>query len=85
MAGFPQVKKIYVFTQLLVAYTLLRTTKLARWLVLTWAAFGATSALVGLVQFATKVHRINAEHRDFYPAYMAARITGFMSHWYTFP
>jgi len=83
-AGFPQVKKIYVFSQLVVAYTLLRTTKVARWLVWTWACFGAASALLGVGQFAIKLHRIQAQHGDFYAAYMARRITGFMSHWYTF-
>ncbi len=84
MAGFPQVKKIYVFTQLLVVYTLLRETRFARWLVLTWAGFGAASAVLGVFQFGMKVYRIRELHRDFYAAYMAQRITGFMSHWYTF-
>jgi O-antigen ligase len=45
---------------------------------------GAASALLGLVQFGLKVHQIYAHHLDFYPVYMARRITGFMSHWYTF-
>src|SRR5579884_2913443 len=61
-AGFPQVKKIYVFTQLLVAYTLLRSTRMARWLVLTWACFGAASALLGVGQFILKLHQIQALH-----------------------
>ena len=34
-AGWPQVKKIYVFSQLLVVYSLLRSTQLARWLIMT--------------------------------------------------
>ena len=83
-AGFPQVKKIYVFAQLLVAYTLLRTTEIARWLVMAWAALGSISALRGFVQFAHKFYQALAQHRDFYAAYMGQRITGFMSHWYTF-
>ena len=84
MAGFPQVKKIYVFSQLLVAYTLLRETKLARWLVLAWAGCGAASASFGLVQFGIKLYRIHQLHLPFYATYMERRITGFMSHWYTF-
>ncbi len=83
-AGLPQVKKIYVFSQLLVVYSLLRTTKLARWLVITWAGLGSISAVRGFVQFAQKFYQAMAQHRDFYAAYMGRRITGFMSHWYTF-
>ena len=83
-AGFPQVKKIYVFFQLLVAYTLLRDTQMARWLVMAWAGLGSISAVRGFVQFAQKFYQAMAQHRDFYSAYMGERITGFMSHWYTF-
>ena len=83
-AGFPQVKKIYVFTQLLVAYSLFRNMQMARWLVMAWAALGGISAIRGFVQFATKFYHAMALHRDFYAAYMGERITGFMSHWYTF-
>ena len=83
-AGFPQVKKIYVFTQLLVAYTLLRDMQWARWLVMAWAGLGSISAIRGFVQFANKFYHALAIHKDFYAAYMGERITGFMSHWYTF-
>jgi O-antigen ligase len=83
-AGWPQVKKIYVFTQLLVTFSLLRDLKMARWLVMAWAALGGISAIRGFVQFATKFYHAMAIHRDFYAAYMGERITGFMSHWYTF-
>jgi putative inorganic carbon (HCO3(-)) transporter len=84
MAGFPQIKKIYVFSQLLVAYTLLRETKTARWLVLTWAGCGGLSALLGFFQFGHMIYQAHAAHRNFYTVYMGGRITGFMSHWYTF-
>ncbi len=83
-AGFPQVKKIYVFSQLLVVYSLLRDMAIARWLVMAWAALGSVSAIRGFVQFAHKFYAAMAMHRDFYAAYMGERITGFMSHWYTF-
>lgn len=84
MAAFPQVKKIYVFSQLLVVFTLLRGTKIARWLVLAWAGCGAASALLGAVQFGIKAYRISETHTDFYTGYVGQRITGFMGHWYTF-
>ncbi len=84
MAAYPQIKKFYVFTQLLVAYTFLRGTKIGRWLILTWAGCGAVSALLGVVQFGLKAYRIREAHGDLYEGYVAQRITGFMSHWYTF-
>lgn len=83
-AGWPQIKKIYVFTQLLVAFSLLRDTRIARWLVIAWAALGSISAARGFMQFVQKFYQAMAQHRDFYAAYMGQRITGFMSHWYTF-
>lgn len=83
-AGFPQVKKIYVFTQLLVTCSLIRDLQMARWLIMAWAALGSISAFRGFVQFAHKFYQALAAHRDFYAAYMGERITGFMSHWYTF-
>jgi putative inorganic carbon (HCO3(-)) transporter len=84
MACFPQVKKMFVFCQLLVAYTFLKETKMARWMVLSWAACGTASALLGLYQLGVKIHRIRVMHQDPYAGYLSARITGFMSHWYTF-
>ncbi len=83
-AGFPQVKKIYVFSQLLVVFSLFRDLAIARWLVMAWAVLGGVSAVRGFVQFTTKLLHAMAQHRDFYAAYMGERITGFMSHWYTF-
>ena len=83
-AGWPQIKKIYVFTQLLVTFSLLRDTKIARWLVIAWAGLGSISAARGFIQFVQKFYQAMAQHRDFYAAYMGQRITGFMSHWYTF-
>ena len=84
LAGLPQIKKIYVFSQLLVAFTLLRGIKVARWLVITWGACGAASALLGVVQYAWRFYSINENGEDYYAGYVARRITGFMSHWYTF-
>src|SRR5258706_10005172 len=54
-AGLPQVKKIYVFFQLLVVFSLLRNMVQIRLLFLTWAAFGSISAALSLAQVARKV------------------------------
>src|SRR6202140_448354 len=50
-AGLPQVKKIYVFVQLLVVFSLLRDMAVIRWLFLSWAVFGSVSASLGIAQF----------------------------------
>jgi putative inorganic carbon (HCO3(-)) transporter len=52
--------------------------------VMAWAGLGGISAVRGFVQFANKFYHALAIHKDFYAAYMGERITGFMSHWYTF-
>src|SRR6202163_1446822 len=83
-AGLPQVKKIYVFFQLLVVFSLLRDMALIRWLFLSWAVFGSVSASLSFVQFARKVQQAHAAGSDIYSFYVGERITGFMSHWYTF-
>jgi putative inorganic carbon (hco3(-)) transporter len=83
-AGWPQIKKIYVFTQLLVVFSLLRNMAMIRWLFLSWAAFGSVSAGLSFVQFARKVQQAHAAGSNVYDYYVGERITGFMSHWYTF-
>jgi len=83
-AGWPQIKKIYVFFQLLIVFSLLRNMAMIRWLFLSWAAFGSVSAGLSFVQFARKVQHAQAAGGDVYTYYVGERITGFMSHWYTF-
>lgn len=83
-AGWPQIKKIYVFLQLLVVFSLLRNMAMIRWLFLSWAAFGSVSAGLSFAQFARKVQQAHAAGSDVYTYYVGERVTGFMSHWYTF-
>ena len=83
-AGLPQIRKIYVFCELLVVFSALRDMALIRWLFLTWAAFGGIAAGWGLVQFAQKVQQARQLSGDRYSFYIGERITGFMSHWNTF-
>jgi len=82
--GLPQVRKIYVYSMLLVAFSLFREMRMIRWLFVSWAVVGATEAARGLVQFGAKVAEARALGRDFYSYYEPERITGFMSHWMTF-
>ena len=83
-AGLPQVRKIFVFTMLLVTFSTLRDMLVIRRLFLCWAGAGALISLRGFVQFGHKVQEAHALGRPFYDYYIAERITGFMSHWMTF-
>ncbi|HEY2016213.1 MAG TPA: O-antigen ligase family protein [Bryobacteraceae bacterium] len=83
-AGLPQVRKFYVFLELLVVFSCLRDMKMIRWVFLTWAGFGSIDALRGLVQFVEKVQQARAAHAGDYAFYVGERITGFSSHWNTF-
>ena len=82
--GLPQVRKIYVYSMLLVVFSLFRDLRTIRWLFLAWAGVGALVAARGNVQFAEKVSEAAALGRRFYDYYEPERITGFMSHWMTF-
>jgi putative inorganic carbon (hco3(-)) transporter len=84
-AGLPQIRKFYVFLELLVVFSTLRRVELIRSLVLSWAGVGGLIAIRGLVQFAGRVQEARQLGRNFYDYYAPAeRISGFMSHWMTF-
>ncbi|MFN0165589.1 MAG: O-antigen ligase family protein [Bryobacteraceae bacterium] len=84
MRGMPQVKKLYVYLMLPLAYTTLKDVGLWRKLVLAWGALAGIIGLVSIGQFAAKWAAASAAGRDFYDYYVVERITGFMSHWMTF-
>ncbi|MEO8597572.1 MAG: O-antigen ligase family protein [Candidatus Solibacter sp.] len=83
-AGLPQIRKFYVFLELLVVFSLLRSLAMVRVLFLTWAGIGAVTAIRGCVQFAAKVQEAHRLGRNFYEFYVGERITGFTSHWNTY-
>src|SRR5882724_2016683 len=83
-AGLPQIRKFYVFLELLVVFSLLRSFNMIRWLFLTWAGLGAVTAIRGCVQFAQKIEAAHRLGRNFYDFYVGERITGFTSHWNTY-
>jgi putative inorganic carbon (HCO3(-)) transporter len=83
-AALPQIKKLYVFALLFVVYAVFRKLSQIRILLYGWALGAALSAAWSLLQFARKYQAAQAAHQDFYLAYVAARITGFMGHWMTF-
>jgi putative inorganic carbon (hco3(-)) transporter len=83
-AGWPQVKKFYVWLILIAVASTFRRLEDARLLAVAWVALATASSLRGLWQFWTSLAKARAEGVDFYTAYVAQRITGFMSHWMTF-
>src|SRR5260370_39428779 len=48
-AGLPQIRKFYVFLELLVIFSLLRSVEMVRLLFLSWAGIGAVTAVGGVV------------------------------------
>jgi len=83
-SGLPQVRKIYVYSMLLVAFSLFRDLRVIRWLIVSWAGIGTLVAARGIVQFSAKLAEARATGKNFYEYYEPERITGFMSHWMTF-
>src|SRR5262249_6703875 len=84
VAGVPQVRKFYVFLELLVVFSLLRSLLWIRRVFLAWAGIGAITAIRGCVQFAQKVQEAHRLGKNFYEYYVGDRITGFTSHWNTY-
>jgi putative inorganic carbon (HCO3(-)) transporter len=83
-AAWPQIRKFFVF---LIVPALLAANPARPWIekiLQTLAAGGLLSALWSLVQYAKKYQAAKAAGLDFTSAYVADRITGFMSHWMTF-
>src|SRR5688572_6592252 len=83
-AGLPQVRKIFVFCELLIVFSSLRDAALIRWLFFTWAGFASITGLRGIVQFSQKIQQAQQAGSDSYHYYVGERITGFTSHWNTF-
>ena len=82
--GVPQIRKFFVWLLLFAVFTTFRTLADARLLTLGWVAGATLSALRGLWQFGAKYQHAVATGQEFYSNYVAARITGFNSHWMTF-
>ncbi len=82
--GFPQIKKLYVWLMLLAVSTAFRHLREIRVLTYFWAAAATLSSLWSMEQFVRKYRAAIHGTTDFYTAYVADRVTGFMDHWMTF-
>ena len=84
LAGWPQLKKFYVFAFLVVLYSLFRSVDQAQRLYLAWFVAALAAAGLSVAQFIYKWIQLQATGGDFEAEYMGDRITGFFSHWMTF-
>ena len=82
--GLPQIRKFYVLLIVVVIASLFRGVRDARWVALLWVVLATASGLWGIWQFWQRWHAAQLVGKDFYLEYVAARITGFNSHWMTF-
>ncbi|HVO99552.1 MAG TPA: O-antigen ligase family protein [Bryobacteraceae bacterium] len=82
--GLPQIRKFYVYAMVFVVASVFQNVRQIRWLALAWAAAATASAGLGLYQFYDKYEDAVEKHQNFYEAYVADRITGFLDHWMTF-
>lgn len=83
-AAWPQIRKFFVFLIVPVVATVASGGRWTREMLLGLMAGGALSAGWSLVQYARKYAAAAAKGEDFTQAYIADRITGFLSHWMTF-
>jgi O-antigen ligase len=83
-AGWPQIKKFYVWVVLFAVFSTFRCVRDVRRLFLAMIGAGAISALWSFVEFYIRYERALERNQPFYQSYVADRITGFMSHWMTF-
>src|SRR5689334_15164992 len=64
--GLPQIRKLYIFAELVVVYSCLRDMRLIRYVFLTWAGFAAITSVRGIVQFLQKLHQARELHQNDY-------------------
>jgi len=82
--ALPQIKKFYVFLLLPVVYSAVRKPADVQRMFVWMAAAATASAAWSMVQYVFKLRAAEEAGVPFYQAYVADRITGFMSHWMTF-
>jgi len=82
--ALPQIRKLYLWTLLPLGATLLGRDFPKSAIVWPMTLVGAASALWSFWEYYSKWLAAQSAGQDFYLAYVASRITGFMSHWMTF-
>lgn len=84
LAGWPQIRKFFVWGIALVIASTFRSTKHVQLLCLVWALSGCLSVAVGLGQLAHRFGEARAQGWGGYGFYLDSRLTGFAGHWMTY-
>jgi putative inorganic carbon (HCO3(-)) transporter len=84
MAAWPQLKKFFVYLIVPCLAAAYNGPGSVKTILTAMGAAGTVSAAWSLLQYAKKFSAAQAAGIDFTNAYIADRITGFMSHWMTF-
>jgi O-antigen ligase len=82
--GVVQLKKILVYSVLMVICSTIRDVVTARRLFQCWSAVAAGVAVLGVSQFVERWRQAHVLNVDFYQFYVTDRVTGTMRHWMTF-
>ena len=82
--GLVQLRKILVYSVIMVIYSTFRDVAIARKLFLWWGGVATAVVPIGIVEFAVRWRAAHAEHVDFYQFYVTNRVSGTMPHWMTF-
>ncbi|MDE0262119.1 MAG: O-antigen ligase family protein [Bryobacterales bacterium] len=83
-AALPQVKKLYVFAILPLAYTALRTADMCRRVTEAWFVVLVAACGLAIAEFGASAAQELGRGGDFHGLLIADRIRGFYSHWMTF-
>jgi O-antigen ligase len=83
-AAYPQIRKFFVYLIVPCLAAAYRGPDSAKYILAALGAGGTLSALWSLLQYTKKYSAAKAAGVSFTDAYIASRITGFMSHWMTF-
>ena len=84
MTAWPQVRKFFVYLIVPCLAAAYKGPDSAKIILTAMGAAGTLSAVWSLLQYARKYSAAQAAGINFTDAYIADRITGFMSHWMTF-
>lgn len=84
LAGWPQIRKFFVFGTLLVVASTFETARHAKLLCLSWLAVASLSAVLGFEQLIQRYRQAHSQGWGDYGFFLDSRLTGFASQWMTF-
>ncbi len=83
-AGWPQIRKFFVWAIALVVASTFRSVKHVRFLCVLWGVVGCVSVIVGVGQLLRRFLQARAQGWGDYGFYLDSRLTGLASHWMTY-